>query len=48
MEFMLEDLRIDQYGYPLVRSLMAQGQLFPNPLIFRFNCNWVPISYRRE
>jgi len=26
MEFLLEDLRIDQYGYPLDRSLMAQGQ----------------------
>mgnify|MGYP003714514527 CR=1 FL=1 len=27
MEFLLEDLRIDQYGYPLARSLMAaQGQ----------------------
>ena len=26
MEFLLEDLRIDQYGYPLARSLMEQGQ----------------------
>ena len=36
---MLEDLRIDQYGYTLVWSLMAQGKLFLNPLIFSFNCN---------
>ncbi len=26
MEFLLEDLRIDKYRYPLARSLMAQGQ----------------------
>ena len=36
---MLEDLCIDQYGYTLIWSLMAQGKLFPNPLIFRVNCN---------
>jgi len=48
MEFLLEDLCIDQYGYPLVRSLIAQWQLFPNPLIFRFNCKWVSCSYRRK
>ena len=39
MEFLLEDLCLYQYGYPLAWSLMEQGQYVPQSSDIQFNCN---------